>query len=102
MGPPGALAISIGVPVMTYALYFGCTEHTGGCPPAIDTTVIIDSLTSWSWWKSLWDTQATLAYLAWYAFTVTAWYILPGDWIEGIPTRTGEKKKYKINGECPA
>ncbi|KAI8986073.1 ERG4/ERG24 ergosterol biosynthesis protein [Trametes punicea] len=97
LGPPGALAITIGVPVMTYAFYFGCSEQTGGCPPPIDTAVIIESLTSLSWWKSLWDTQATLLYLAWYAFTVIAWYILPGDWIEGTPLRNGGKKKYKIN-----
>ena len=98
LGPPGALAISIGVPTMTYALYFGCSEQTGGCPPPIDTGVVIDTLSDPSWWKSLWDTEATIAYLAWYAFTVVAWFILPGDWVEGIPMRNGQTKKYKING----
>ncbi|KAI0826894.1 ERG4/ERG24 ergosterol biosynthesis protein [Trametes gibbosa] len=97
LGPPGAFAITFGVPFMTYALYFGCSEHTGGCPPAIDTAVVLDSLSNLSWWKGLWDTQATLVYLAWYAFTVVAWYVLPGDWVEGTTLRTGGKKKYKIN-----
>ncbi|OSD07127.1 ERG4/ERG24 ergosterol biosynthesis protein [Trametes coccinea BRFM310] len=97
LGPPGALAITIGVPFMTYALYFGCSEQTGGCPPPIDTAVIVESLSSLSWWASLWDTQATLLYLGWYAFTVAAWYVLPGDWIEGTTMRNGGKKKYKIN-----
>ncbi len=98
LGPPGALAITIGVPAMTYALYFGCSESHGGCPPPIDTALILDSLSDPSWWKGLWDTQAALAYLAWYAFIVVAWVILPGDWVDGVPMRNGETKKYKING----
>ncbi|KAI0769976.1 ERG4/ERG24 ergosterol biosynthesis protein [Fomes fomentarius] len=97
LGPPGAFAITLGVPAMTYALFFGCSEHTGGCPPPIDTAVIIASVTDLSWWKGLWDTQATIAYLAWYWFTVVAWFILPGDSVDGIPMRNGVTKKYRIN-----
>ncbi|RPD62491.1 ERG4/ERG24 ergosterol biosynthesis protein [Lentinus tigrinus ALCF2SS1-7] len=97
LGPPGALAITIGVPTMTYALYFGCSESHGGCPPPIDTAVILDSLSDPSWWKGLWDTQAAIAYFAWYAFVVVAWLILPGDWVDGVPMRNGVTKKYKIN-----
>ncbi|TFK93060.1 ERG4/ERG24 ergosterol biosynthesis protein [Polyporus arcularius HHB13444] len=97
LGPPGALAITIGVPAMTYALYFGCSESHGGCPPPIDTALILDSLSNPSWWKGLWDTKAALAYLAWYAFIVVAWVILPGDWVDGVPMRNGVTKKYKIN-----
>ncbi|KAI0917000.1 hypothetical protein AcW1_007690 [Taiwanofungus camphoratus] len=96
-GPPGALFVTLSVPIMSYALYFGCSEETGGCPPPISMPAIIDALTSWDWWKGLWDTQATLMYLGWYSFCVAAWYVLPGDWIEGVPLRTGGKKKYKIN-----
>lgn len=98
LGPPGAFAITLGVPAMTYALFFACSEHTGGCPPPIDTAVIIASVTDLSWWKGLWDTQATIAYLAWYWFTVVAWFILPGDSVDGTPTRNGVTKKYRING----
>lgn len=98
LGPPGALAITIGVPAMTYALYFGCSENHGGCPPPIDTSLILDSLSDLSWWKGLWDTQAAIAYFAWYAFVVVAWLILPGDWVDGVPMRNGVTKKYKING----
>ncbi|KAI0667606.1 ERG4/ERG24 ergosterol biosynthesis protein [Trametes maxima] len=97
LGPPGAFAITFGVPFMTYALFFGCSEQTGGCPPTIDTAYILDSLSNPEWWKGLWDTQAFLFYLAWYAFIVAAWLVLPGDWIEGTILRTGGKKKYKIN-----
>lgn len=97
-GPPGAFAITVGVPTMTYILYFACSENTGGCPPSIDTAVVLDSLSKVEFWKSLWDTKAVLAYLTWYWFTIVAWFILPGDWIEGTVMRDGQKKKYKING----
>ncbi|KAF7374817.1 Glycosyltransferase family 2 protein [Mycena sanguinolenta] len=51
-----------------------------------------------AWWKGLWDTQASLIYLAWYAFCLVAWAILPGDLVPGTVLRTGERKLYKING----
>ncbi|GJJ15769.1 hypothetical protein Clacol_010047 [Clathrus columnatus] len=98
-GPFGAAFVTLSVPITTYALYFGCSETSGGCPPPLSDIPIyfINAITSLDWWKSLWDTEAFLAYLAWYTFTVVAWYVLPGDWIEGVPLRDGTKKKYKIN-----
>jgi Delta14-sterol reductase len=100
LGPPGALAISVGVPIITYALYFGCSETTGGCPPQLTSIDerILASATNLDWWKGLWDTEAALIYLGWYTFCVVAWAILPGDQVEGTPLRTGGKKQYKING----
>jgi len=99
LGPLGAFAISVGVPIATYALYFGCSEATGGCPPQLTSVDrIIESVTNLDWWKGLWDTEAALIYLAWYTFCVVAWVILPGDQVEGTTLRTGGKKKYKING----
>ncbi|THV07352.1 ERG4/ERG24 ergosterol biosynthesis protein [Dendrothele bispora CBS 962.96] len=99
-GPPGALLISLGVPIGTYALYFGCSEQTGGCPPSDWQTIpdrVTLALSSPQWWKSLWDTQATLIYLAWYVFCVVAWAVLPGAVIQGTKLRNGQTKKYKIN-----
>jgi Delta14-sterol reductase len=100
-GPPGALFITLMVPITTYALYFGCSEQTGGCPPPRPSIVpnIIDSVGDPKWWKGLWDTQATVMYFAWYAICVVSWQVLPGDWVEGVTLRTGDKIKYKINGE---
>ena len=104
MGPPGAFFISVGVPMMTYLLYFGCSESAGACPPShvlspsLLAAHLQESLTSKQWWASLWDTEATLIYLAWYAFCVVAWAVLPGDWVEGVTMRNGQKKEYKING----
>ncbi|KAF9529514.1 ergosterol biosynthesis ERG4/ERG24 [Crepidotus variabilis] len=97
LGPPGAFLISIGIPAVTYALYFGCSEVTGGCPPQINGDHVVHALTDATWWKSLWDTQAATAYFAWYAFCVVAWAILPGDLVAGTKLRNGGRKKYKIN-----
>ncbi|KAF8958356.1 ergosterol biosynthesis ERG4/ERG24 [Flammula alnicola] len=101
LGPPGAFAISFGVPFITYALYFGCSETAGGCPPKISLDALSErvlvSVTDPAWWKGLWDREASLIYLAWYAFCVAAWAILPGDRVAGTTLRTGEKKQYKIN-----
>ncbi|KII86809.1 hypothetical protein PLICRDRAFT_43470 [Plicaturopsis crispa FD-325 SS-3] len=99
LGPPGALFVTVTVPLLSYALYFGCSEEFGGCPPPLATIppLLSQALSTPSSWKALWDTQATLLYLAWYAFCIVAWYVLPGDWVEGVTLRTGEKKKYKIN-----
>ncbi|KAI0754892.1 ERG4/ERG24 ergosterol biosynthesis protein [Daedaleopsis nitida] len=97
LGPPGTFAISVGTPIVMYALYYGCSEETGGCPPAVNFSVVVRALMSWSWWKGLWDTEAACLFLAWYAYLVAAWYVLPGRWIEGLPMRDGKKKSYKIN-----
>jgi hypothetical protein len=99
-GPPGTLFITLTVPITIYSLFFACSESSGGCPPPLATFPerITESLTDLDWWKGLWDTQASLLYLAWYAFCVVAWYILPGDRIEGVELRTGGRLAYKING----
>ncbi|TFK40122.1 ergosterol biosynthesis ERG4/ERG24 [Crucibulum laeve] len=100
LGPPGALAITIGVPFMAYALSFGCSEAVGGCPPQPLSFIpdrVVASVSNLDWWKGLWDTKAALIYLAWYTFCVLAWAILPGDRVQGITLRNGQKKEYKIN-----
>ena len=100
LGPLGALFITVSVPATTYALYFGCSEHSGGCPPPVATLWPSAklSLQSLDFWKSLWDQQAAVMYLCWYLWCVVCWFILPGDWVEGTTMRDGTKKKYKING----
>ncbi|THH31180.1 hypothetical protein EUX98_g2997 [Antrodiella citrinella] len=99
LGPPGAFLVSIGVTFMSYALYFGCSETSGGCPPPFELIPerLTSSLSNSSFWLSLFDAEATGLYFAWYAFCVVAWALLPGDWVEGSTMRSGEKKSYKIN-----
>ncbi|KAF9654072.1 ERG4/ERG24 ergosterol biosynthesis protein [Thelephora ganbajun] len=98
-GPVGAALIIVTIPLTTYLLYFGCSQRNG-CPPSlasIKNPEILDTLQRLEFWKGLWDTEAALMYLAWYAFCVVAWLVLPGDWIEGTLMRNGKKMKYKIN-----
>lgn len=100
LGPPGAFMITVGVPIMAYALYFGCSETSNGCPPPLNSIPdrFMASIAEKASWANLWDSEAFLIYLAWYAFCVVSWALLPGDWIKGVTLRTGEKKDYKING----
>ncbi|TCD64525.1 erg24, C-14 sterol reductase [Steccherinum ochraceum] len=99
LGPPGAFLISVGVTFMVYALYFGCSETSGGCPPPLELIPqrLTSSLASKSFWLSLFDAKGASYYFGWYAFCVVAWMLLPGDWVEGTVLRTGGKQVYKIN-----
>lgn len=101
-GSLSALFICMGVPITTYALYFGCSEQYSGCPPTQDSLRISLALSNPAWWKGLWDTQATFMYFVWYAFCVVAWAMLPGDHVAGTTLRTGETKQYKLNGVLSA
>ncbi|KAJ3878253.1 ergosterol biosynthesis ERG4/ERG24 [Lentinula edodes] len=111
LGPVGTFFISVGVPSMIYGLYYGCSEQTGGCPPptltlskltseltALPVTISLHDISWWQGlWQEVWDTEAALMYLAWYAFCVVAWRVLPGAQVEGTRIRDGSVKKYKIN-----
>lgn len=96
-GPPGATFVTLTVPTVAYALFFACNE-ANDCIPQLDTERVLATIQNPQWWASLWDNQAALIYLAWYTFCVLSWAILPGDWVDGTTLRTGDKKKYKING----
>lgn len=100
LGPPGALGISVLVPVFTYFFAFGCDER--GCPSMPVGPFLREGLKqmqTWQFYADLWDTKASIAYLAWYAWCVVCWAVLPGQWLEGTTLRNGEKLWYKINGE---
>ncbi|TRM64375.1 ERG4/ERG24 ergosterol biosynthesis protein [Schizophyllum amplum] len=119
-GPLGALFVTVIVPIVTYALYFGCSEQSGGCfledtsrcffqscgdgPDsswmnnwATISALVKRDLTSPDWWKGLWDTEAAIAYAAWYAFCVVCWAVVPGEQVQGAQMRNGQTKTYKIN-----
>ena len=101
-GPIGTGFITVAVPLVTYLLYFGCSQQSG-CPPpwvSVKNPEILDTLQTPEFWKSLWDTEAALMYLGWYVACVVAWLVLPGDWVDGTLMRNGKKMKYKINGVC--
>ena len=100
LGPPGAFAITIGVPVLTYVLFFTCNESSDGCPPPLQTLYpsLVQAVTDPEFWWKLWDPEAFAIYYSWYAFCLVTWAILPGDWVQGTQLRDGKYQQYKING----
>lgn len=100
LGPPGAFAITIGVPVLTYVLFFTCNESSDGCPPPLQTLYpsLVQAVTDPGFWWKLWDPKAFAIYYSWYAFCLITWAVLPGDWVQGTQLRTGKYQWYKING----
>ncbi len=46
----------------------------------------------------LWEWKAAGVYLAWYAFCVACWVVLPGEKVEGNLLRDGKRNLYKQNG----
>lgn len=99
-GPPGAFAVTVGTPSMSYALFYACNEAAGGCPPPLDSLLpsFLNAVSDPSWWAGLWDPYAFKLYGAWYLFCLVAWAVLPGDWVQGTQLRNGQYQKYKING----
>ncbi|KAI0283992.1 ERG4/ERG24 ergosterol biosynthesis protein [Russula aff. rugulosa BPL654] len=98
LGPPGAFAITFGVPILTYVLYFACNE-SGGCPPPIQSLYpsLAQAVSDPTFWWKLWDPKAFAIYYSWYAFCLVTWAILPGDWVQGTQLRNGKYQQYKIN-----
>ncbi|KAG8812198.1 erg24, C-14 sterol reductase [Serendipita sp. 399] len=99
LGPPGAFLITILTFIFPYTFAFACSEKAGGCPRSFSElpAQFMDVLSDVDWWKAQWDPQGFAAYFAWYAFTIVAWAVIPGDWVDGLPLRTGDRLQYKIN-----
>ena len=100
LGPPGAFLITFGVPIFAYVLYFTCNESSGGCPPPVASLnpSLVEALSDPAFWWKLWDPKAFTLYYSWYAFCLLAWWVLPGDWVQGTQLRNGKYQLYKING----
>lgn len=98
LGVPGAIGISVLVPYFSYFFALGCSE--AGCTPRPVKDFFLDGLAKYSSLDgilSLWDTQAAVVYFIFYAWCVLAWFILPGEWIEGEKMRNGQRLEYKLN-----
>lgn len=61
----------------------------------------LDNMKHLDWWQSLWSWHAATVYLAWYAWTVLCWLILPGEIVQGAELRNGTRLDYKMNGQWP-
>ncbi|KAL0637361.1 erg24, C-14 sterol reductase [Maublancomyces gigas] len=96
-GPLGALAVTLGTPFLTYALYFTCNE--AGCPsPEFLADPVGTFQTSlWPGWSGIFSAKATGYYLAYWFALVAMQYVLPGKTAEGVVLTNGTRLKYKVN-----
>ncbi|KAK9369768.1 ergosterol biosynthesis ERG4/ERG24 [Lipomyces kononenkoae] len=76
-GVPGALGITIGLPILIYVLYYALDAVPG---------------------TKVFDLCALEGYLAWFFGLVGLFYIVPGSVVEGTVLRDGTRLKYKMNG----
>lgn len=97
-GVPGALFISLTVPITMYYFAFGCSEELG-CALSLPVSRPQElwNFARTQFVESFSDKLAFQLYFGWYAYCVLAWFVLPGSWTEGLPLRTGAKLSYKIN-----
>merc|ERR1711939_283640 len=103
-GPLGALGVVIAAPFFAYWLPLACAS-AHACPPWPLPTFLswhkdaFGAATSGDerWWAGFWSNDAALVYGAWYAWTVVCWRVLPGEQVQGVPMRNGERKLYKMN-----
>lgn len=101
-GPIGTFLVSTVAPFWAYFIFFACNEHTGCHPTSADAWRETFEGFTGKWVSSagqLWDWKAVGVYLAWYAFCVVCWIVLPGDKVEGTLMRNGKRKTYTMNGE---
>ena len=91
MGPHGTFLAIVGLPLVTFALYFCCDEN--GCPSSDLFNLNFKSLFSAQWFTL----PAMYAFLSWFAFQLILYLGLPGAWAQGTTLRTGKHLSYKIN-----
>lgn len=99
-GVPGALAITLGLPVLLFGLALVCNEHYSLEGVRLDWAAVSKQIpANWHEWHRLaFDRQCWMAYLAWFFLLVALAYILPGKHRQGVPLRDGLRLSYNING----
>jgi delta14-sterol reductase len=103
-GPPGAAAISFGLPVLIYIFAFACNDISGCPAPSLlhPKSLDFDLLKKEVGWpedgvKGLVSWEATKWTLAYYLFSAVLYRILPGTETEGTILANGGRLKYKFN-----
>ncbi|KAH6998909.1 Delta(14)-sterol reductase [Ilyonectria robusta] len=103
-GPPGAFAISFGLPILVYVFNFVCNDISGCPAPSLlsPKTLSLDKLKV----EVGWPENGFAGLLNWEASAATAGYmllsmilyrILPAIEVEGTELRNGGKLKYRFN-----
>lgn len=87
MGPYGSYLMVVGLPFITYALYFGCNgDHCS----VLEVPELPEAFP--------WSTEAFLVVAGWFLFQVVLHAVLPGPVKQGLPLRDGSKLDYLLNG----
>ncbi|KAG9234445.1 Delta(14)-sterol reductase-like protein [Amylocarpus encephaloides] len=104
LGPPGAFAISFGLPLACYASTFLCNDISG-CPvpsALAPSTLTIENLKRDVGWPAAgisglasWDVSAKV--FGYYFLSLVLHRFLPGAEVEGTELVSGGKLKYKFN-----
>ena len=100
LGVIGTSGISIIASFTVYFLFYACNEATG-CPATNKEgwTTMLEGVRQWpSSAGRLWEWKAFAAYLAWYAYCIVCWAVLPGEKVDGNLLRDGNRKVLKTNG----
>ncbi|KAL3462852.1 ergosterol biosynthesis ERG4/ERG24 [Aspergillus heterothallicus] len=103
-GPPGAFAITFGLPVLLYSFTFLCND-VSGCPaPSLlhPSTLTLDQLKSEVGWpeggfRALYDTEVFLWVLSYYFLQLFLYVTLPGQVAQGTELACGGRLRYKFN-----
>lgn len=93
-GIPGALGISIGLPLLCNVLYFTCNEN--GCPASWSSLAPYTQMLEKT---KLFSMQAMSVYLAWFFGLVWLDLLVPGKEVKGTTLRDGTALRYKFNGK---
>ncbi|CAH1759757.1 1649_t:CDS:2 [Entrophospora sp. SA101] len=106
LGPIGAFLMITFLPILMYILHLGCTVD--GCPSPKYISKLInleffsnDDNNDHENFYSLsdfFDFKIFIIYNLYLVYLVLLWYILPGNWIEGVRLRNNKVLKYKENG----
>jgi hypothetical protein len=96
-GPLGALGVIVGLPLVTYALYFLCnSDRCVANPFAFDYSTALQRLYNFDGLVSL---EAIYIFVGWMVFHVILERLLPGETADGAPLpRGGARLSYCLSG----
>ncbi|KAL2123447.1 hypothetical protein VTJ04DRAFT_3902 [Mycothermus thermophilus] len=101
-GPPGAIGISFGLPLLLYTFAFACNDISG-CPApsllhpkSLDWDVLKKEV-GWPGITGLASWKATGWTLAYYLFNALLYRFLPATEVEGTELAGGGRLKYRLN-----
>lgn len=98
-GFPGALALTIGLPLLFNVLYFTCNEQ--GCPASWSSLSIYKEMITFGsqLYRPLFSFHALGVYLIWFFSLAVLDRVLPGELVDGTLLRDGKTRlKYMFNG----